>query len=90
MDFTEVRETVQELLDTLKAIEELPAPTADAPRQMRNLHAAKTTRELLYAAHLGDRIAVDVMDVYHDFKSADDPPRVNSSTARRNRSTRSL
>lgn len=73
IDLTQARATVKELAEALEKLdgtEVIERPTREARRQ--NSH---TTRTLLRLSHLGDRVSVEIMDVYHDFKERDDPPR---------------
>ncbi|MEV7395008.1 hypothetical protein [Streptomyces sp. NPDC091215] len=72
IDLTQARATVRELaaeLEALDGTEVMERPSREARRQNSN-----TSRTLLRLAHLGDRVSVEIMDVYHDFKLRDHPP----------------
>lgn len=72
IDLTQARATVKRLAEELEALdgtEVLERPSREARRQ--NSH---TSRTLLRLAHLGDRVSVEIMEVYHDFKLRDNPP----------------
>ncbi|MGP4112956.1 hypothetical protein ACTWP5_18850 [Streptomyces sp. 4N509B] len=62
----EVAEHLLAELNKLNGSEPDDAPTR-AARQQR----AEITRTLLYLSHLGDRLSVEIMGAYHDYKRQD-------------------
>ncbi|MET7486615.1 hypothetical protein [Streptomyces sp. NPDC005538] len=72
IDLTQARATVQELAAALEALDGMDV--LETPSRMSRRQNSHTSRSLLYMAHLGDRVSVEIMGVYHDFKLRDDPP----------------
>ncbi|MEV0318168.1 hypothetical protein ACIBKX_07880 [Streptomyces sp. NPDC050658] len=63
--------TARELLEALEELND--AEPDEAPTRAARRRRAEITRELLYLSHLGNRVSVEVMDAYHEFKMRDDP-----------------
>ncbi|MEV0220688.1 hypothetical protein [Streptomyces sp. NPDC050704] len=72
IDLAQARATVNELAEELEALDgtEVIERLSRAARR-QNSHTSCTLPRL---AHLGDRISVEIMGVYHDFKLRDNPP----------------
>lgn len=63
-------QTTEELLARLRELHGTQAD--DAPTRKSRRYRTEMTRTLLYLAHLGDRVSVEVMDTYFAFKQGAD------------------
>ncbi|WP_405537587.1 hypothetical protein OG787_32590 [Streptomyces sp. NBC_00075] len=72
IDLAQARATVKELAEELEALD--GTEVIDRPSRAARLQNSHTSRTLLRLSHLGDRVSVEIMGVYHDFKLRDDPP----------------
>ena len=69
IDLSAARQTVAELAEELEKLDGREVDETPTRAGVRN--RSELTRTLLRASHLGDRAAVQTMDVYHDFKMRD-------------------
>jgi hypothetical protein len=72
IDLTQARATVKELAEELEALD--GTEVLERPSRVSRRENSHTSRTLLRLAHLGDRVSVEIMGVYHDFKLRDSPP----------------
>jgi hypothetical protein len=70
IDLSAARQTVAELAEELEKLDGLEVD--ESPTRAGRRDRSALTRSLLRTSHLGDRAAVQIMDVYHDFKLRDD------------------
>ncbi|MEV1083436.1 hypothetical protein AB0I98_35330 [Streptomyces sp. NPDC050211] len=72
IDLAQARATVKELAEELEALD--GTEVLERPSRVARRENSHTSRTLLRLAHLGDRVSVEIMGVYHDFKLRDNPP----------------
>ncbi|MFF9897751.1 hypothetical protein [Streptomyces longispororuber] len=78
IDLSKARETVRELAERLEALDGLEPDTA--PTRAGQRERSEVSRSLQYMAHLGNRAAVEVMDVFCAYREWDQPARRDEST----------
>ncbi|WP_282795229.1 hypothetical protein [Streptomyces sp. CC224B] len=78
IDLRKARQTVRELaerLEELDGVEPDAAPTRAGQRER-----SEVSRSLQYMAHLGNRVSVEIMDVFCAYREWDKPGRRHEST----------
>ncbi|KAB8166445.1 hypothetical protein FH609_002565 [Streptomyces sp. 3MP-14] len=66
IDLDKAVETAEELLAELKKLN--GAEPDDAPTRVARHQRSEITRQLLYLGHLGERVSVEIMGAYHEYK----------------------
>ncbi|MCI3928807.1 hypothetical protein [Streptomyces sp. AN091965] len=77
IDLSKARETVRELLERLEALD--GAEPDAAPTRFGQRERSEMSRSLQYMAHLGNRAAVEIMDVFCAYREWDQPGRRDDS-----------
>ncbi|WP_030669870.1 hypothetical protein [Streptomyces sp. NRRL B-1347] len=77
LDLSKARETVRELQERLEALD--GAEPDAAPTRAGQRERSEVSRSLQYMAHLGNRAAVEIMDVFCTYREWDKPDQRDES-----------